>query len=69
MPKTNGYKYLFYYNVQVLLYMHIRTQAKLLAMQRHDHVNQTVLDAMHAIKDCIEKIVYLVTGNIMHTFI
>ena len=37
-------------------------------LPQHDRVNQTVPDAMHTIKDCIEKIVYLVTGNIMHTF-
>ena len=28
----------------------------------HDRVNQTVPDAMHTIKDCIEKLVYLNTG-------
>ena len=55
-----------------------RTQAKLLAKSTgckgsyslmrlpcHDRVNQTVPDAMHTVKDCIEKIVYLITGNIM----
>ena len=40
----------------------------LMRLPQHDHVNQTVPDAIHTIKDCIEKIMYLVTGNIMHTF-
>ena len=58
-----------------------RTQAKLLAkstgckgfyslmrLPQHDRVNQTVPDAMHTIKDCIEKLVCLVTGNAIYAF-
>ena len=31
-------------------------------LTHHDRVNQTVPNAMHTIKDCIEKLVYLTTG-------
>ena len=71
-----------YYIAYKLLYMHAhRTQAKLLAkstgckgfyslmrLPQHDRVNQTVPDAMHTIKDCIEKLVCLVTGNAIYAF-
>lgn len=53
-----------------------RAQAKLIAkstgckgsyalmrLPYHDRVEQTVPDAMHTVKDCIEKLLYLITGN------
>ena len=30
---------------------------------QHDRVNQTVPDAMHTIKDCVEKLVCIIIGN------
>ena len=36
----------------------------LMRLPYHDRTTQTVPDAMHTIKDCIEKIVYLITGII-----
>ena len=33
----------------------------LMRLPYHDRVNQTVPNAMHTIKDCIEKLVYLIT--------
>ena len=35
----------------------------LMKLPHHDRVSQTVPDAMHTVKDCIEKIVYLITGK------
>ena len=35
----------------------------LMRLSYHDRNSQTVPDAMHTIKDCIEKIVYLITGK------
>ena len=32
-------------------------------LPQHDRVNQTVPDAMHTIKDCVEKLVWLIIGN------
>ena len=32
-------------------------------LPNHDRINQTVPDAMHVVKDCIEKILYLITGK------
>lgn len=34
----------------------------LMDLPHHDRINQTVPDAMHTIKDCVEKLVYLITG-------
>lgn len=61
--------------------MHIRTcrtQARLLAkstgckgsyslmrLPQHDRINQTVPDAMHTVKDCVEKLVCLIIGNLI----
>ena len=35
----------------------------LMRLPYHDRVSQTVPDAMHTVKDCIEKLVYLITGS------
>ena len=35
----------------------------LMRLPGHDRVNQTVPDAMHTIKDSIEKLVYLIIGR------
>ena len=35
----------------------------LMRLPYHDRTTQTVPDAMHTIKDCIEKFVYLITGK------
>ena len=35
----------------------------LMNLPGHDRVCQTVPDAMHIVKDCVEKLVYLVIGN------
>jgi len=63
------------------LHVH-RTQAKVLAkstgckgsyslmnLPGHDRVSQTVPDAMHTVKDCVEKLVYLVIGNGKSSFL
>ena len=34
----------------------------LMRLTHHDRVNLTVPDAQHTIKDCSEKLVYLITG-------
>ena len=39
-----------------------KASSALMRLPHHDRVNQTVPDAMHTIKDCIEKLVYLLTG-------
>jgi len=76
MPKTSvKFKNsILYYHVLATC-MH-RAQAKAIAkstgckgsyslmnLPGHDRVSQTVPDAMHTVKDCIEKLVYLIIGK------
>lgn len=35
----------------------------LMKLPYHDRIEQTMPDAMHTVKDCVEKIFYLITGN------
>ena len=35
----------------------------LMKLPYHDRVNQMVPDAMHTVKDCVEKIFYLISGS------
>ena len=78
MPKTSA-DWQIKYPQWVILFMclHVhRTQAKAIAkstgckgsyslmnLPGHDRVRQTVPDAMHTVKDCVEKLVFLVIGN------
>lgn len=35
----------------------------LMNLPYHDRIEQTMPDAMHTVKDCVEKIFYLITGS------
>ena len=63
---------ILYVNILYICRSHAKLIAKatgckasyaLMKLPHHDRVTQTVPDAMHTIKDCIEKIVYLITGK------
>ena len=41
----------------------------LMRLPYHNRVKQTVPDAMHTVKDCIEKLVYLLIGKYIYIYI
>ena len=65
-----------YIYISSFIYMQNRTQANLIAkhtgckgiyalmrLPYHNRIEQTMPDAMHTVKDCVEKVFYLITGK------
>ena len=73
----NRYYFINMYIYQMLyIHMQNRTQANLIAkhtgckgiypfmrLPHHNRIEQTVPDAMHTVKDCVEKVFHLITGK------